>query len=191
MNLRSRIIVNASLALSILCGGVLSPSVLAQSIKGKAVVSADTVDKSNSDNSGKKLAVARTPSINTPDEDETMHVESVQSVIESGRENLIKELRSRNINLQVPEVEIPDQILDTCDLCYVQAKQLLGFANEHASEFNYWFGSYLKQLTAPPIMTPAGSPYVMEDHLIKGSPGLRASKLYYTGEGRLKTVVDR
>jgi hypothetical protein len=142
------------------------------------------------DNSGKQIAMAA-PKPKGKVSEKTGGGDSMEAAIVSVREQMLGQLKSHNISVAIPEVDIPDNMEKTCDTCYHAVRTSVTFAQEHAAEFGGWFARYIKQLSGPPAMTPCGSPYSYEQKLVPSTFGQHQSKLYLTEHGRLKTVVSR
>lgn len=174
----------AILMFAALSGVSLQPA-LAESLKG-----AGSAVRGGRDNSGKQIAMAAPkPRANSGKRSDGN--ESMEAAIVSVREQMVGQLKSHNITVPVPEIDIPDDMEKTCNTCYHAVRTSVTFAQEHAAEFGGWFARYFKQLSGPPAMTPCGSPYSMEQKLVPSTFGQHHSKLYLTEQGRLKTVISR
>jgi len=184
MNLHFQSKLLATLVAAMFCGSIVQPA-RAESLKNSG-----SAERSVRDNSGKQIAMAA-PKAKGTNSKKSGGEESVEAAIVSVREQMIGQLRSHNISVEIPEIDIPDNLEKTCDTCYHAVRTSVTFAQEHAAEFGGWFARYIKQLSGPPAMTPCGSPYSMEQKLVPSTFGQHQSKLYLTEHGRLKTVVSR
>ncbi|RTL45179.1 MAG: hypothetical protein EKK48_03745 [Candidatus Melainabacteria bacterium] len=130
--------------------------------------SGDTINHSVSDNSGRQLAVAIpvAPSMN------------VKVPGSAGR--LVKPAPKKG---QVLKITVPASVDETADVCRVGLKRFSTVGQQKAKELCQWALAFHKQMTQTPVMTPLGGPYP--------TPTYAETKLYYTSEGRLKTVVKR
>lgn len=163
----------------------------ATAVGAETARSADSAARSGRDNSGKQLAMATPRASKEKASAKKNRGDTVEGAIVSVREQVIDQLKSHNISVPIPVIDIPDDMEQTCDNCYRAVKTAVTFASEHSAQFGGWFARYVKQLTSPPSMTPCGSPYSMEQKLVPSSIGQHSSKLYLTGDGRLKTVISR
>ncbi|HEY9731316.1 MAG TPA: hypothetical protein V6C89_05355 [Drouetiella sp.] len=84
---------------------------------------------------------------------------------------------------QVIKITVPASVDETADVCKVGLKRVSVVGQQKAKELCQWALAFHKQMTQTPIMTPLGGPYP--------TPTYAQTKLYYTNEGRLKTVVKR
>lgn len=153
--------------------------------------SADAPARSGRDNSGKQLAMATPRASKDKVSARKDKGDTVEGAIVSVREQLVDQLKSHNISVPVPVIDIPDDMEQTCDNCYRAVKTAVTFASEHSAQFGGWFARYVKQLTSPPAMTPCASPYSMDQKLVPSNIGQHSSKLFLTNDGRLKTVISR
>lgn len=134
----------------------------------------DTVTHTNSDNSARQLAVAFPimPVISKPP------VFSKTPVAPNSK--LVKNSAKQG---QVIKISVPAGVDEAADVCQVGFKRFTAVGQQKAKELYQWVLAYHKQMSQGPIMTPLGGPYP--------TPSYAQSKLYYTNEGRLKTVVKR
>lgn len=84
---------------------------------------------------------------------------------------------------QVITITVPASVDETADVCRVGLKRFSAVGQQKAKELCQWAMAFHKQMTQTPVMTPLGGPYP--------TPASAQTKLYYTSEGRLKTVVKR
>lgn len=129
--------------------------------------SGDTINHSVSDNSGKRLAIA-TPVV------PMTNVKVPGSVVHPVKSTPKK---------QVITITVPASVDETADVCRVGLKRFSAVGQQKAKELCQWAMAFHKQMTQTPVMTPLGGPYP--------TPASAQTKLYYTSEGRLKTVVKR
>lgn len=166
----------------------------ADNLMGK---SPDAAVRSSKDNSGRQLAVASVIPVEQKPVAKGKPVGTkpkspgVNQMLGDMRDQLDGHLKTLNIDMQVPEVEVPAHMEKTYNSCFNTCKTAFSFAREHTNEFSTWMGRYLKQLTSPPLMTPCRSPYFSDDRVIPPGVGLKHSKMFFTHDGRLKTVVNR
>jgi hypothetical protein len=163
----------------------------AQSASAESLKSADSAVRSGRDNTGKQLAMATPRTSKEKNAKKDDGEGSAEAAIVSVREQIVGHLKSHNISVPVPAVDIPEDMEKTCNTCYHAVRTVVTFAQEHSAEFGGWFCRYLKQLSGPPAMTPCGSPYSTEQKLVPSNFGHHNSKLFLTDEGRLKTVISR
>ncbi len=176
--------------------GVMAPEARAQNS-----VRADKTVSSRSDNSGKKLAIASfEPEVEKSKKAVSDSVNSIKKTVENFGQNVsdnyIPRVKNKKVTLNVPEVEIPPSLQDLCEDCIVSGQQVAKVVREHAAEFTALMAKYLKQFTDPPKLTPVSSPYDSDDRIINHSGDYleftkKSTNLYFTPEGRLKTVVQR
>lgn len=107
------------------------------------------------------------------------------------KKDLSIEANGSNITVRVP-ASVDDAIADV----QVVSRQMSKYASKGVtgvSRFVDLMVLYFRQLTGHTTITPAGYPYVDKASFIPAPPTTVASghKLYYTGEGRLKSVVTR
>jgi len=155
----------------------------------ESLKSADAAVRAGRDNSGRQLAMASPRPGKEKDGKNASKDESMEGVIGSARDQLVGQLKSYNISVPVPAVDIPDDMEKTCDTCYRAVRHAVCAAQEHSAGFGTWMARYFKQISGSPSMTPCGSPY--SSHKLVPSVGHHTSKLYLTDEGRLKTVISR
>lgn len=180
--------------------GVMAPEALAQGQAQKGT-SADSVVPASSDKSGKKLAIANfEPDVEKSKKAVSDSVNSIKKSVENFGQNMsdnyIPRVKNKQVILNVPEVEIPPSLQDLCEDCIVSGQQVAKVVREHAAEFTSLMARYLKQFTDPPKMTPMSSPYDNDGRIIHHSGDFldftkKSTNLYFTPEGRLKTVVQR
>ncbi len=128
----------------------------------------DTTNHSVSDNSGRQLAVA------FPVIPHTLNVKvpTINSTVS----------RASKKN-QVIKITVPASVDETADVCRVGLNRVSVVGQQKAKELCTWALAFHKQMTQSPMMTPIGGPYP--------TPAYAQTKLFYTNEGRLKTVVKR
>lgn len=129
----------------------------------------DTSSHSTADNSGRQMAVAF-PLI--------PHTMSVRSPLES---RVIGKTAHKKD--QVIKITVPATVDEATDVCTVGFKRFSVVGQQKAKELCQWALAFHKQMTQTPMMTPLGGPYP--------TPSYAESNLFYTSEGRLKTVVKR
>jgi len=92
-------------------------------------------------------------------------------------------------------VKLPPSIESAIDDAQVLGRQISQTARKGAVGANHLINLvllYLKQWTGTATVTPGGYPYVEKSSFDPGPNAIAAShKLYFTGEGRLKSVVSR
>ena len=177
-----------------------APEALAQSQSGSSSVSADRAASRTADNTGKKLAIANI-SRDSEDGDKKANqsMDSIKKAVEdfskSVSEDYLPKVKSKNLTIKVPEVEIPPNLQDLCDDCITGGQQMAKFAREHAVELGAILTKYIQQMTDPTAtkITPVSSPYsaASETRVVPSDFGIRKTNKYFTPEGRLKTVVQR
>lgn len=131
----------------------------------------DTTSHSASDNSGRQLAVAF-PMI---PHSTNVKVPTISSKT-AAKPNAAKKS-------QVIKITVPASVDETADVCKVGLKRVSIVGQQKAKELCQWALAFHKQMTQSPVMTPLGGPYP--------TPSYAQTKLFYTNEGRLKTVVKR
>ncbi|MBX9668206.1 MAG: hypothetical protein K2X93_11330 [Candidatus Obscuribacterales bacterium] len=141
------------------------------------------------DNSGRQIA-ALSPGLKK-DKNLESQGDGFEATISSYRKKLVGELESHNILVEVPEVDVPDNMESTCNECFKAVRTAFVFTQEHSAEFAGWMARYAKQLVSQPKMTPISSPYDHGQRLVEPTTSQSNSKLFYTDEGRLKTVTNR
>ena len=130
----------------------------------------DTTNHAVADNSGRQLAVAfpvipHTVNVKVPTLNST-----VRKSPAAKKDQVIK-------------ITVPASVDETADACKVGLKRASVVGQQKAKELCQWALVLHKQMTQSPIMTPLGGPYP--------TPAYAQTKLFYTNEGRLKTVVKR
>ena len=171
---------------------------LAQSQSGGSSISTDKPVSTNTDKSGRKLAIANI-SKSSNSEKTSKSVETLKKAVEDFGKNVsedyLPKVNSKEITIKVPEVDIPPSLQDLCDDCISSSQQMARFVREHALEFGAMMAKYLKQMTdsSSSTMTPVSHPYNAhsDGRIIPNDFGVRNSSKYFTPEGRLKTVVQR
>lgn len=128
----------------------------------------DTTNHSVSDNSGRQLAVAFPAIPHTLN----VRVPNVNSAISKTSKKS-----------QVIKITVPASVDETADVCKVGINRVSVVGQQKAKELCTWALALHKQMTQSPMMTPLGGPYP--------TPTYAQTKLFYTQEGRLKTVVKR
>ncbi len=126
----------------------------------------DSPSHSVADNSGRQLAVA-VPTV--------PHIVKVPNLSARAVKKAKKD--------QVISITVPASVDETADVCRVGFKRVSVVGQQKAKELCQWALAVHKQMTQTPMMTPLGGPYP--------TPTYAQTKLYYTNEGRLKTVVKR
>lgn len=171
---------------------------LAQSHSGGSAISTDKPVSTNTDKSGRKLAIANI-SKNSNTEKASKSVATLKKAVEDFGKNVSKDylpkVNSKEITIKVPEVDLPPNLQDLCDDCITSSQQMSKFVREHALEFGAMLAKYLKQITDPAAsrVTPVSQPYSAhsDGRIVPNDFGIRSSSKYFTPEGRLKTVVQR
>lgn len=81
-------------------------------------------------------------------------------------------------------ITVPKSVEEAADMAWVASNKFAKASYQKAMEVWKWLAAWYKQHNSMPMATPIGSPYV---------PGAvpDAHQLYYTSEGRLKTVVKQ
>lgn len=133
-----------------------------------------TTSHSVSDNSGRQLAVAFPVIPHTV----SLKVPTVPAKLVSGRV-----AKSQPKKDQVIKIVVPASVDETADVCRVGLKRATVVGQQKAKELCQWALAVHKQMIQTPTMTPLGGPYA--------TPSYAQTKLFYTHEGRLKTVVKR
>ncbi len=90
---------------------------------------------------------------------------------------------------QIPEtitIKVPRDLSNAADVCIVTAKRVAVHAQRGAGDLYKWWGKFFRQMHSVPVVTPGGA-YLSAPPPVASTP----SRLYYTHEGRLKTVVAR
>lgn len=89
---------------------------------------------------------------------------------------------------QIPEtitIKVPRDVHNAADVCIVCAKRAAIHAQKNAGEMYKWLGRFFRQMHSPPVVTPGGA--WLSNQPVQQTP----AKLYFTHEGRLKTVISR
>ncbi|CAN5703090.1 hypothetical protein BH10CYA1_BH10CYA1_05650 [soil metagenome] len=128
----------------------------------------DTTNHAVSNNSGRQLAIA------FPVIPHTLNVK-VPTV-----NSTVSKTPKKN---QVIKITVPASVDETADVCRVGLNRVSLVGQQKAKELCTWALAFHKQMTQSPMMTPIGGPYP--------TPAYAQTKLFYTNEGRLKTVVKR
>lgn len=81
-------------------------------------------------------------------------------------------------------ITVPKSLEEAADAAWVVSNKFAKASYNKVMEVWKWVAAWYKQNHSPPIATPMGSPYVQ-------GPVHHEHQLYYTNEGRLKTVVKR
>ncbi|MBA3858273.1 MAG: hypothetical protein C0507_15320 [Cyanobacteria bacterium PR.3.49] len=81
-------------------------------------------------------------------------------------------------------ITVPKSLEEAADAAWVVSNKFAKASYQKVMEVWKWVAAWYKQNHSPPIATPMGSPYVQ-------GPVHHEHQLYYTNEGRLKTVVKR
>lgn len=90
---------------------------------------------------------------------------------------------------QIPEtitIKVPRDLSNAADVCIVTAKRMAVHAQKGAGDLYKWWGKFFRQMHSAPVVTPGGA-YLNSPPPVASTP----TRLYYTHEGRLKTVVHR
>lgn len=136
---------------------------------------AKLVDK-DGDNSGRQIAIVMPgmpkPSVLTP-------VKNVSPAGKSKASTPIIQTSGRTVKITVPKT-----VDEAADAAWVTGNKLFKEGSKKAAEIQKWAIAWYKQNNSMPMATPAGSPYAQV-------PAGHVHQLYYTNEGRLKTVVKR
>jgi len=82
-------------------------------------------------------------------------------------------------------ITVPKSLEEAADAAWVASNKFAKTSYKKVMEVWKWVAAWYKQNNSAPIATPAGSPYV------QGPVQHTPHQLYYTNEGRLKTVVKR
>ncbi len=143
------------------------------------------------DNSGRQLAALGPGLKKDKSVDSRPDADGFEATIGSYRKRLVDELESHNIPVEIPAINVPDNMESTCDACFKTVRTAFVFTQEHTAEFAGWMARYIKQLVTPPKMTPISSPYDHGQRLVAPPMTQANTKLFMTGEGRLKTVTNR
>lgn len=125
------------------------------------------------DNSGRQLASV-VPGMPRP-----QPVNVMPAVVKKNKE------AAANSNREI-RVPIPKSVDEAADVIWVTARKVGKEGEKKAGQVVKWFAALWKQMNSHPTITPAGSPYVFQN-----APSTHGAKLYFTHEGRLKTVVKR
>lgn len=89
---------------------------------------------------------------------------------------------------QIPEtitIKVPRDLSNAADVCVVAARRMAINAQKNAGEMYKWWGKFFRQMHSAPMVTPGGA--YLSSQPVPATP----AKMYYTHEGRLKTVVSR
>jgi len=108
------------------------------------------------------------------------------------KKNLSIETRGNNITVRVPPSI--DAVIDDAQVVTRHLGKMAANGAAGAGRIVNMIVLYLKQWTGTTTVTPGGYPYVEKSsHTLYQPPTTIASghKLYFTGEGRLKSVVSR
>jgi len=157
-----------SKSLAITLAAIFLSATAAQALKGEEV---STVDRSHSkqarstDNDGRKLALGYAVTI------------SPQSAPKQG---VVNKAWQRPV-IKPLKIDLPPSLDEAADVCVVNVKRLAKIGSHQALEVARWFGVYFKQLSGPPVISPAN---------LTGQVPAANYKLYYMNDGRLKTVTD-
>ena len=81
-------------------------------------------------------------------------------------------------------ITVPKSVEEAADMAWVASNKIAKASYQKAMEVWKWLAAWYKQHHSMPMATPVGSPYV------QGAVP-HAHQLYYTKEGRLKTVVKQ
>lgn len=81
-------------------------------------------------------------------------------------------------------ITVPKSVEEVVDAAWVASNKFAKASYQKVTEVWKWLVAWYKQNHSAPVITPAGSPYVQ-------GPVTHSQQLYYTHEGRLKTVVKR
>ncbi len=133
---------------------------------------AKQVDKS--DNSGRQIAavipgIPRPITITVPNMAPSQHFKSSTPLIQThGRTTTIT---------------VPKSVEEAADMAWVASNKFAKASYQKAAEIWKWLAAWYKQNHSMPVATPMGSPYVQGP--------VHNHKLYFTQEGRLKTVVKQ
>ncbi len=81
-------------------------------------------------------------------------------------------------------ITVPKSLEEAADAAWVAGNKVVKTSYQKIMEIWKWLAAYYKQNHCVPMATPVGSPYVQ-------GPVNHAHQLYFTNEGRLKTVVKQ
>ncbi len=127
-----------------------------------------------SDNSGRQIAAVipgmpRPITITVPNMAPSQHYKSSTPLIQThGRTTTIT---------------VPKSVEEAADMAWVASNKFAKASYQKATEIWKWLAAWYKQNHSMPVATPMGSPYVQGP--------IHNHKLYFTQEGRLKTVVKQ
>ncbi len=138
------------------------------------VTFAKHVDK-QSDNSGRQIA-AVIPGMPHPI---TITVPNLTPGIHHKSSTPLIQTQGRTTTITVPK-----SVEEAADMAWVASNKFAKASYQKAMEVWKWLAVWYKQHNSMPMATPIGSPYVQ-------GPVPQAHQLYYTNEGRLKTVVKQ
>lgn len=128
-----------------------------------------------SDNSGRQIAAVipgmpHPITITVPNLAPSQHHKSSTPIIQT---------RGRTTTITVPK-----SVEEAVDIAWVSSNKFAKASYQKAIEIWKWLAAWYKQHHSMPMATPIGSPYVQ-------GPVNPVHQLYYTHEGRLKTVVKQ
>ncbi len=145
------------------------------------------------DNSGRKLALSipgiGTANISLTPASNIIATPAVKTSVKAPTSAYAISRSGNNITVKVPET-----VDEAFDYAHIASKQVGKLANEGGTQFtNFakWIGIYIKQLSHTPTVTPSGYPYMTSKTVQAPTQIAAGQKLYFTNEGRLKTVVQR
>jgi hypothetical protein len=127
-----------------------------------------------SDNSGRQIAAVipgmpRPLTITVPNMVPSQHYKSSTPLIQThGRTTTIT---------------VPKSVEEAADMAWVASNKFAKASYQKVMEVWKWLAAWYKQNHSTPMATPMGSPYVQGP--------VHNHKLYFTQEGRLKTVVKQ
>jgi hypothetical protein len=137
---------------------------------------AKLVDKEAGDNSGRQIAIVM-PEMPKPSM--LLPAKNVSPPGKSKPSSPLIQTSGRMVKITVPKT-----VDEAADAAWVTSNKLYKEGCKKAAEIQKWAIAWYKQNNSMPMATPAGSPYAQV-------PSGHVHQLYYTHEGRLKTVVKR